>query len=250
MNYPTISSHICLTALFGIVLAAAEPSHAGKPANITAAEMALLPVYCPDTMGFGYGDAYHNTSPNASKWVAMMGKDFWHMHHHCWALINFRRAERTALPANEKLRLRKEALIDFRYVVTNASKDFVLLPEIYTWMGRTELLLRNPRAAADAFARARTVKPDYSPAYTHWADFLLSQGNRNDAMKVVLEGLQQAPQAKGLLHLYRELGGKPENLPKAELSADKQPPAPAQPDAAAEPVGSSAATPAQQRQPD
>ncbi|MEW6293380.1 MAG: tetratricopeptide repeat protein [Pseudomonadota bacterium] len=246
MNYSTVSTRLCLTALLGIVLAAPLPSHAGKPANITAAEMALLPAYCPDTMGFGYGDAYHNTSPNASKWVAMMGKDFWHMHHHCWALISYRRAERATLPASDKLRLRKAAHVDFWYVANNASPDFVMLPEIYTWIGRTELLLRNPRAAADAFARARTLKPDYVPAYTHLAEFFLAQGNRKEALKVVLEGLQHAPQAKGLLHLYRELGGKPENLPKKDLPLENIQTEPAKSDAAGQPDVSSPTAPVQQ----
>lgn len=201
------------------MLLSSNLSLAGKPQNVTSAEMALLPPYCPDTMGFGYGDAYHNTSPNANRWVAMMGKDFWHMHHHCWALINIRRAERASVPASEKLRLRKEAIIDFRYVANNARQDFVMLPEIYTWIGRTELLLRNGRAAGEAFSRARMLKPDYAPAYTHLAEFLAGQGNRKEALKLLLDGLDHAPQAKGLLQLYRELGGKPENLPK-----DKPPP--------------------------
>jgi tetratricopeptide (TPR) repeat protein len=221
MKYQIISVHSFFRLFLFLVLSIVEVCYANKPPDITPSEMALLPPYCRDTQSFGYGDAYHNTSPNAAKWVAIMGKDFWHMHHHCWALINFRRAERATLSASEKLRLRKEALSDFWYVAKNASHDFVLLPEIYTWIGRTELLLRNPRAAAEAFSRARSLKPNYIPPYIFWADFLVSQGQRAEAMKVVIEGLRHSPDSKALIELYYELGGKLENLPKREPSADK-----------------------------
>lgn len=201
-------------------------------------------------MGFGYGDAYSNTSPNAPRWVALMGKDFWHMHHYCWALINIRRAERASLPAAEKLRLRREALSDFRYVVSNSTHDFIMLPEIYTWMGRTELMLRDPRAAAESFARARMLKPDYSPAYRHPAEFLLSQGNRKEAMKLVEAGLQHAPHAKDLLQLYRELGGDIESLPKLPPAEKNNHSPQLQQDTSSRPLDGADAQAGQQGQPD
>jgi hypothetical protein len=111
MKQPIVTVHTLLNILLLLVFSVLPGlSIANKPANITPAEMALLPSYCRDTQGFGYGDAYYNTSPNAPKWVAMMGKDFWHMHHYCWALINIRRSERASLSENEKLALRKSAL--------------------------------------------------------------------------------------------------------------------------------------------
>jgi len=247
MKQPIVTVHTLLNILLLLVFSALPGlSIANKPANITPAEMALLPSYCRDTQGFGYGDAYYNTSPNAPKWVAMMGKDFWHMHHYCWALINIRRSERASLSENEKLALRKSALGDFWYVVRNVRQDFVLLPEIYTWIGRTEILLRNPRAAAEAFSRARALKPDYTPAYLHWADFLFSQGNRTDAMQVVMDGLQHAPESKGLLNLYLKLGGKPENLPKREPLTDNPSPTAPQTDVAPTQESPAITAPAQQ----
>ena len=114
---------------------------AGKPDNVTDAEMALLPRYCPDTFGFKYGDAYTNTSPNAPKWVGMMGKGFWAMHHYCWALINLARAQKPMVPANLRQAMREYAIGDMQYVIENTAPDFIMLPEIYTKIGEVQLLL-------------------------------------------------------------------------------------------------------------
>lgn len=187
-------------------------SLASRPDEVTDTELALLPRYCPDTQGFKYGDASYNTSPNAAKWVAMMGKGFWHIHHHCWALIKLRRADRLTTPTVQKRGLRESALADFWYVVKNTPTDFVLLPEIFTWIGRTELLLERPMNAADAFIKAQTSKPDYWPAYSHWAEALFAKGAKADAMKVVKDGLQYSPNSKPLLELFAQLGGKPEDM--------------------------------------
>lgn len=179
------------------------------PANITEAEWALLPRYCPHTMAFkGY------TAENRARWEPLMGQaNFSHMHHYCWALINFRRAQDAAVPAQQRRRLREEALGDFFYVVRNTDDSFVLLPEVMTWVGRTEVLLNKPTNANSAFAKARALKPDYWPAYSHWAEFLLAKGFKKEAMEIVKAGLQHAPGAKVLHELFRTLGGKPGDIP-------------------------------------
>lgn len=206
--------HQFVVAIMSVwLLGANSPASANKPANITGAEWALLPPYCADTQGFKYGDAYSNTSPYARKWVALMGKDFWHMHHYCWALINYRRAQRVAVAAPEKTALRREALSDLTYVVENVDRQFVLLPEIYTLIGRTEVLLRRPQEAGAAFASAWTLKPDYWPPYFHWAEFLGSHGKKAEALEVVKAGLQHSPGTQGLLMLFHDLGGKPSDIP-------------------------------------
>ena len=198
-----------LAAMLGVLLVGTSMPTLAGPANITEAEWALLPPYCPHTMAFkGY------TQANRARWEPLMGNvNFSHMHHYCWALINFRRAERATLPAQQKQGLRTEALGDFLYVVKNTSEDFVLLPEVLNWVGRTELLLGKPSNAGGAFARARAIKPDYWPAYTHWAEFLLAKGFKKEAMEIVKAGLQHAPGAKALHTLFRTLGGKPGDIP-------------------------------------
>jgi len=206
----TADGHRVLAIVVGeILLALAFAATAAKPSNITSAEMALLPEYCADVQGFKYGDAFYNTSPNAPKWVNLMGHGFWAMHHYCWALINLGRAQKPSMPANVRQATREYAIDDMQYVIANTSSDFIMLPEIYTKIGEVLALLNRPAEARDAFARARSLKPDYWPPYFQWATYLRQTGQKTEARQLVEEGLSYSPGAKPLQKLLVELGGDP-----------------------------------------
>ena len=188
----------------------------------TEAEMALIPSYCKDTQGFGYGDATGNTSPRARSWVAMMGDTFWHMHHYCVALLQRNRALKAGVDPERRRGLWQSALGEYNYVLgANKDKNFVLLPEIYTRVGEAELKLSNFRGAEEAFARARKIKPDYWPAYSHWAEYLIQAGKRAEAKALVKSGLEETPQAKVLIEQYRLLGGNPAGISPKSKKSDK-----------------------------
>jgi len=209
----TLRRRVMMTAV-GIVFAASQSdAMAGKPEDITDSEMKLIPQYCPDTMGFGYGDAFYNTSPRAAHWVGLMGKGFWAMHHYCWARINMNRAQRAGVPKQARNGLWESARNDYKYVINHVTSDFVLLPEVYTRLGEAELLLSQPNKAQESFANARKLRPDYWPAYSNWAEFLMNRGKRSEALKVVIAGLEYSPNAKVLLELFKLLGGKPSDIP-------------------------------------
>ena len=194
---------------------------ANKPKGITKAEMALIPTYCPDTMGFKFNDAYYNTSPRAAQWVSMLGKDFWSLHHYCWALVNLQRANRYGLTKLQRKGLFEEVLSDYNYVLERADADFLLLPEILTRAGEAELKLSHPERANAAFAKARQIKPDYWPAYSHWVEYLIVKGHREEARELARQGLEITPQASTLQKQYRLLGGDPATvLPKPVPQAD------------------------------
>ena len=195
-------------AIGSLLLASSTSVLAGKPDNVTDAEMALLPRYCADVQGFKYGDAYYNTSPNAPKWVGMMGKGFWAMHHYCWALLTLGRAQKPMVAPNLRQAMREYAIGDMQYVIENTTPDFIMLPEIYTKIGEVQLLLKHPTEANAAFARARSLKPDYWPAYIGWAEYLQRAGEKAKARELVADGLS-SPQAKALRTLFTELGGDP-----------------------------------------
>lgn len=179
----------------------------------TDTEMALVPSYCKDTQGFGYGDATTNTSPRAGHWVSLMGKTFWAMHHYCRGLIKRNRAMKSGLRFEERQHLLKSAIDEYDYVLNNnKDPDFILLPEIYTRIGEASILTSNPSAAERAFARAREIKADYWPAYSHWAEYLIQKGKRAEAKQLVKNGLEQSPNAKVLIDQYRLLGGKPTEI--------------------------------------
>jgi tetratricopeptide (TPR) repeat protein len=190
---------------------------ANKPDNITDAEMKVLPRYCPDTMGFNYGDAYTNTSPRAGHWVALMGKGFWNMHHYCWAQINLLRAQRNGVSRQFKQGILGGVRSDYQYVLSRSPADFIMRPEVLTRLGEVELMLANPNAANIAFSSARELKPDYWPAYSHWAEYLIRAGKKAEAKQLLQTGLEYAPNAKVLVEQYRMVGGKPSDIvPKAK----------------------------------
>jgi tetratricopeptide (TPR) repeat protein len=206
--------------LVALLALAPLSARGGQPLNITPAEMALIPPYCADAATFGSGDAYYNTSPGAAKWVAMMGKGFWAIHHYCWALINLSRIQRPSTPPVIRQGTREAALSDMKYVIDNTTPNFVVLPEIYTRMGEVQLALDRDAEAYASFSKARQLKPDYWPAYYQWADDLRRKGRKDQAREVVQEGLRHAPQSKSLLQLRADLGAAARSRPKGDQARD------------------------------
>jgi len=174
------------------------------PENITEVEVALLPGYCRDTWGFGR--VPWSADP---KWLAIMGQGFMAMHHYCWALIKLRRVEKPGVAAVMQQGYRESALGDLYYVVKNSQSDYVMLPEIYTKIGETQLLLKRYPDAGASFQHARSLKPDYWPAYFHWAEYLRQRGEKAKARALAEEGLSYSPDAKPLRNLLLSVGGNP-----------------------------------------
>jgi tetratricopeptide (TPR) repeat protein len=206
---------LCLLGLGGF----AAPVWAQLPPNMTVGERAMLPPYCADTQGFGiYGDASYNTSPRAGHWISLMGKTFWHMHHHCYALVRMHRAQFAETPQARKGHL-NGAVGDFLYVVNNGTADFVLLPEVLLKTGDAYVQLGDFGKAMDAYTAARTKKPDYWPAYTHWAKALADAGLKAKAMAALEDGLRVMPNEPNLIKAYAKLGGNAESAAKRRPAA-------------------------------
>ena len=199
-------------ALFAATLGVTGTATAMAPNNITEAEMKLIPPYCPDTNTFGYGGAQYNSSPNAPKWVAMMGPTFWAMHHYCWALIHLSRIERPSTPEMVRRNTRLEALGDLKFVLEHGERSSVVMPEVLTKVGEVQLALGEVREANDAYAEARSLRPDYWPAYYQWGEYLRRSGKKDEAKKITEEGLSYAPTSKSLRLLYTALGGDPSTV--------------------------------------
>lgn len=217
---------ITVVCRFVALMLIALPVWAQKPPGITEGEMALLPDFCQDAQGFKYGDAYYNPSPRAPKWVALMGQTFWAIHHHCWALIRLNRAKAVGLTRLEVQSHLQNAVADFIYVINHANRDFILLPEVYTRMGDAQVKLGLYGAAMQSYQEAREVKPDYWPAYVHWADVLAKIGKHKEALALVEEIVRISPHDPIVLGHYRRLGGNPEAFVRT-----LPPPAPSAPTA-------------------
>lgn len=206
-----LTAKIIAACLYGISMT----TLAETPQDITEAEWAMLPRYCPDTMAFkGYG-------ANRAKWEAAMGHGFSHMHHYCWARITLARSQRAGISRQQKSAFLTATLVDLQYVVRNTDDTFILLPEVLTSLGQTYLLLHQPTEANRVFTKARALKPDYWPAYTRWAEYLLSIGRKDDALTIVKTGLHNVPSATVLQELFRALGGKPGDIPPPVIKQEQ-----------------------------
>jgi tetratricopeptide (TPR) repeat protein len=134
-----------------------------------------------------------------------MGETFWALHHYCWGILKFTRSQMNAYPGVIRYGLQTSALGEFAFVVRTMPEDYVLAPEIYTYIGRTHLLQKHPMNADEAFAHARRLKPDYWPAYSWWATYLADHGQRDKAREIVAEGLKYSPDTKTLQLIAEDL---------------------------------------------
>jgi tetratricopeptide (TPR) repeat protein len=80
-----------------------------------------------------------------------------------------------------------------------------LMPEVYLRVGDLYLRKGDRPKASDAFAAARRLKPDYWPAYTRWADELVSLRLFDAAEALIDEGLLHEPNEPQLLERQRKL---------------------------------------------
>lgn len=231
------AKHLAQLAVVMVGMLSLAPSaKAGTDIGVTSGELAILPIYCKDTMGFaGYGDATFNPSPRAGHWVSLMGKSFWHMHHYCTGLVKLRRATLPGTKAANRKGFLESALTEWDYVIKNTTQEFVMLPEIYVRRGETYFLLGNVAEAFESYEISSQIKPDYAPAYLRWAEALASTGAKKTALARLEDGIRKSSSSAELRQMYAKLGGNPDTLPKSAPARAALPPAspPAPPEAAA-----------------
>jgi len=192
MPYTRLRRRVSL--LLGVTAAlSCSPSQAQRPADITAGEMARLPKYCAESQTFATGGFPEGPLPSQKPWIALMGREFWAIHHYCWALVNANRSAAAGVAPQLRDHLLTKAIGDCEYVIQNAAPDFVLLPEIYLRVGEYHERLGRPVIALENFERSRRAKSDYWPAYLHIADLQTRLGNRAAAADALTAGLEQVP---------------------------------------------------------
>ena len=200
MQWTTVAALLSLTSL--VLVASAAPRN--TPNNFTWGELALLPEYCRDTQGTVWGGPGGEQSPAAPKWLALMGDDFWHMHHYCYGLRDMLQADR-AISDQAKRHLYGDAVNQYRYVITNARESMVLMPEVYYRLGEALIKQGDTASANEALEAARRLKPDYWPAYLLWVDQLIAARQITKAKELTARGLTFAPDSKLLQQRMREL---------------------------------------------
>ncbi len=188
---------------------------AGRP-RYTDVDWGLLPEWCIDSQDGPYGSPSYgdgsvvgrSRSPRSDKWTGIFGRDFWHMHHFCRALHAERRATLLETSAKEKVAALGKAMNDYQYLIENCTPGMPLMPEVHYRLGDIYLRLGDLPQASQAFAASRRIKPDYWPAYTRWADELVTLRLFDRAQELIEEGLRHAPTDANLLERKQQLASR------------------------------------------
>jgi tetratricopeptide (TPR) repeat protein len=152
------------------------------------------------------------------------------MYHYCGALVEINRYYKSSDKQDRKF-LIQNSIGNLDYMISHAEQSSALMPEIYFTKGRILVLDGRNAEAVKEFLQAIRLKPDYADPYAAMADFYARIEKKQDALKILQEGLRQIPTSRKLARRYQELGGKlprPEaNPPLAETAKpETQPPVP------------------------
>lgn len=168
-------------------------------------EVALLPNYCKYTHYFKDKVPGGSDAAQRERWFGVFGPLYDGMQHYCFALMKTNRAMLLARDTRTKRFYLEDSIAEFDFVITKASDDFILLPEMLT--KKAENLIRLDRGPVAVFEleRAIAVKPDYWPPYAVLSDHALEQGDRQAARQWLERGLAAAPNTPALQRRLKEL---------------------------------------------
>lgn len=172
-------------------LAAAQAAGLDYPTrrrSFTPGELARLPEYCQYMMGMPGRE-----TPRGQYYLSMLGKGLDDIHHYCRGLRDIAYARTFALPPVHKQALWDRAAKEVQYMISTNPDTLIIMPEIHYRYGEIMLELGRVEDAQLAFEKSRTLKPDYWPAYTLWADFLIRTKQIDQARAIVEQGLKHAP---------------------------------------------------------
>lgn len=174
----------------------AMPAMAGQ---WTDSEIRSMPPYCAARL--------HKSSAQENHWRSVLGPDYLHTHHFCAAIgyINRYYAARTARSKTFNL---QNAMGNLNYMITHASPDYSLMPEVYLNRGQVHAFMKNDGAAIMDMLKAIELGPHLTRAYSMAAGHYVKMNNKDKALNVVTEGVRLNPDSTALQRLYVELGGQ------------------------------------------
>jgi len=175
-----------------------------EPFAPTDSELRLLPPFCEAKIG-----ADSRNEAAQQHWRNVFGPENWkHMHHYCFALNFMNRSFRHGgdrISANADL---QRAINNFSYVLTHASKDFALRPEILVQKAKALHLRGEDDQVASLYMEAIAFKANYIPAYVALGDYYDDLGNIEKARQTYESGLKQNPHSRLLDRRLRRLTSK------------------------------------------
>lgn len=193
---------IFLVCVALIALAALKVRAAEEPHGPTDVELKSLPYYCTVKRQLEKG------VPGARQaGYAALGEQFGNVHHFCNGLNFINRYYRSPFGAKAGSYL-ASAINEFTYMVEHLVPNSSLAAESYLGRATAYALSRRDGEAMRDFQTAVRYNPRLAGAYVAWADFLVERKLREDALKVVTEGLRWNPGHRALENRYTTLGGK------------------------------------------
>jgi len=161
--------------------------------SFTAGELALLPEICKDIHGMPTYDG-----PRGDYWRSIIGDTLQHMHHYCRGVRDMMFARMLTMRPEHKRLLWDRAAGEMQYVIKASPPTMMLQPELWVRYAEAQLELGKLQEAQAGFEQSRKLKPDYWPAYTGWADFLINNRQFDEARSVIELGLKQLPESPQL----------------------------------------------------
>lgn len=161
----------------------------------TDVDFMYLPPYCKARM--------RKSSPEDQKqWAKRLGADYLHTHHYCAALHQLRIA-RSMFPRNKGEKSRKNSTLNgvfnnINYMEQHAKSTYILFPYIYTTKAEAYLEAKKENKAISYFYKAINSNKKFTKPYALLADYYLKHHNKQEAKKILVEGLKYSPQSKAL----------------------------------------------------
>lgn len=183
---------------------AAGVDYPSRRRTFTPGELARLPEYCQYMMGMPGRE-----TPQGRYYVSMLGKALDDIHHYCRGLRDIMFARTFALSPVHKQGLWDRAAGEVRYIIKTNPDTPVIMPEVHYRYGEIMLELGRLEEAQAAFEKSRALKPDYWPAYTMRADFLIRTKQPDQARAVIEQGLKHAPDSAELQQRISRLSPAP-----------------------------------------
>lgn len=194
------SSLVCVAILVTVFLACWSGNANAGDRMETDQEIAMLPAYCKDRIR-------GCTQAEKQRWIQVLGVKNWScLHHYCRSIVALNRADLTGDPAIRK-KLLLQALHNFKRNTKELTVDFPLRYGVFYRMGETATKLGNTWEAIQAFNTAMKLKPTYWPTYLALSNAYLTVNEREMAMKVIEQGLQEVPESKALQRQKAKIAG-------------------------------------------
>lgn len=178
------------------------------PSKIGDVEVRALPPYCR-AQGFIRDDLSAKVSESEiEKWKGLLGPGYLHVHHYCWALNALNLAHR-ASDEGVRQRYYDYAVKNIEYVQRNAGPTLPIMPEILVKKGYVLRLMGQDAASSREFLASIALRPDYTPAYAGLSEYYQDLGDREQARRVLEEGLSHSPKSEMLKRKLAELDDSP-----------------------------------------